>query len=198
MTAPRLVALLACVAACSPLRFHRDTNAPGVIDVSEPPSNVEPGQTALPGDPGERMVTFNPGLFGGAGYAPSHDGGERWVFPLGVELTLNRGERDRSHFRDDFFVYPVRGEGVNLGWAAIELGGDDTEIGPLYLEYQRFETVYGAAAGLAFDPDDVDFGAQGTVWYGPYYLRVRYLIDGGAEVIGGLQIKVPLVWISSR
>jgi hypothetical protein len=197
MRAALLVILLA-LSGCHVFTHHRDTNAPGRVDIATPPPGDLPaGATRLPDDPGERMITFNPGIFGGASYAPGRDG-DRVRFPIGIELTLNRGERDRSHFRDDFFVYPASGEGLNLGWAALELGADELEIGPIYLEYQRFETLYGAAGGIAFDPDDVDFGAQGTVWYGPYYLQARYLLDGGAELAGGLQLKVPVVWVWSQ
>lgn len=198
MTLQLAVALAVLGVACAPLRYHRDRNAPGLVDVAEPPANLEPGKTVLPGDPGERMVTFNPGVFGGGGYAFGRDAGERGIFPLGVELTLNRGEHARSHNRDDFFVYPFEGTGVSLGWEAIELGGDELETGPIYLEVQRFEAFFGMAGGIAFDPGDVDVGVQGSAWYGPYFARARYLADGGFEIVSGLQIKVPLVWVWSR
>src|SRR5690606_41771660 len=83
-----------------------------------PPGAPAGAPRGRPADPGERMLTVNPGVFWGAGpqTAEPHGFGE-----LGAEVTINLGENDRSHYEDDFFVYPQRGVGASLGWSA-EIG----------------------------------------------------------------------------
>lgn len=65
--------------------FHRDTNAPGITDVENPPADREAARVE-PSDPGEEMLAVNPGVLagGGAREASPHGFGE-----LGVEVNIS-------------------------------------------------------------------------------------------------------------
>ena len=194
---PALAAAALMLCACPGARYHRDTNAPGIIDVATPPRpNDAPDEPRLPDDPGERMFTVNPGVFSSAGALTAKD--DEFTSTLGVEVSLNWGENPRSHYKDGFFVYPLTGYGLSVGWAALQYRAEDADLGPLYVELGRFRAFTGASIGYAVNPSDFDSGPQASAWAGPFYVRVRYLIDGGTEFHGGAQIKVPFVWIWSR
>ncbi len=194
---------------CAPLRFHRDTNAPGHSDVENPPNYRRAGGQdrprrgahpvpSAPDDPGEEFLTFNPGIYGGGGGRFGEPKNSRGTGILGIEFSLNRGHNDRSHFRDDFWVYPREGKGVSLGWNILQFGPDDIDMGPIYAEVQRFGIYGGGALGYAVNPATLDHGFQASAWFTGYYVRARYLFDGGFELYGGFQIKIPMVWIWSR
>jgi len=195
-----LVGLLVVAAGCAQLRFHRDTNAPGISDVENPPapSQLAHEQVTPPKDPGEQMITFNPGVYGGIGGRLDAPSGERMFGLGGLELTLNRGCSPRSHYADGLFVYPLDGNGLSLGWNFVQAGNGDTDVGPLYVEASRFRLWFGAALGYAVDVGDRDHGPQASAWFGPYWVRARYMFDGGVELFFGGQIKVPMLWIWSR
>ena len=190
------LALLAALAGCR--HWHRDTSAPGVIDVAAPPP---PGQHRVaPQDPGENMLAINPGVHsgGGARAESPHGFGE-----VGVELTVNRGENDRSHHEDSFFVYPERGVGASLGWSFLRYSGDgaggtDLDGGPLYAEVQAFRLPWIAGGGYAIDPFTGDHGPQIFGAMANLYVRARYLFDAGAEITFGMQLKLPFVQVWSR
>jgi hypothetical protein len=191
----RAIAMVAALGllGCASLRQHREDDAPGIVDVEAAPKSNEPGKVEEPRDPGERFATFNPGVFGGGGYA---DGG---AFYAGLEVSVNRGTSPRSHYKDGLFIYPLDGYGVSLGWDLLRYRDSNAELGPLYLEYQRFRLFLGGAIGYSFDPDDSEHGPQVSVWMGPWFARSRYLFGGGGfEIFTGIQIKVPMVSISSR
>lgn len=193
-------ALLAMTAACAQLRFHRDTNAPGITDVENPPATAQRqhAQVTAPEDPGEHMLTINPGVYGALGGHLDQPQGQRMLGVGGVELTLNRGCSPRSHYEDGLFVYPFDGNGLSVGWNLLQAGNGDVDVGPIYVEASRFRLWFGAAAGYAVDVGDRDHGPQASAWFGPYYVRARYLFDGGVQLYFGGQIKVPMVWIWSR
>jgi hypothetical protein len=153
-----------------------------------------------PGDAGQRVISLSTGALAALGI-----GEPGVVDDFAVEATLNTGEVETS---EDIAPIPERGYGVTLGWSAlrhVRHGGEtDLETGPIYLEAQRFfETdavgYVGIGAGWAMRPDTFDQGPQINVWIlGPFFLRVRYLFDGGVEVHPGIQLKWPRVVTSVR
>ena len=174
--------------------FHRDTNAPGLTDVENPPADRTAGRVE-PADPGEEMLAINPGvLAGGGGREASPEGfGE-----FGVEVSVVRGSNERSHIEDGFFTYPLRGVGAALGWSALRLTDEDPEVGPLYAEAYVFRLPWAAGGGWAVNPADGDHGPQLFVAGMSLYIRGRYLFDDGAEITAGFQGKIPFVWVWSR
>ncbi len=187
----RALLLLLALAGC---HFHRDSNAPGLADVGNPP----PDRTAArvePEDPGEHMLAINPGVLAGGG---AREASPQGFGEFGVEVSVVRGWSQRSHGEDGFFTYPVRALGAAVGWSALRLTDEDPEMGPLYAEVYGFEIPFAAGGGWAWNPADGDHGPQVFVTAMSLYLRGRYLVDDGAELTLGFQGKLPLVWVWSR
>lgn len=195
-----LAALMVAPCGCAQLRFHRDTNAPGLSDVKNPPSaaQLQHDQVVAPKDPGENMLTLNPGVYGGIGGLLDAPRGQRMIGFGGVEVTVNRGCSPRSHYKDGLFVYPLDGNGLSLGWSFVQANDSDADVGPIYVEVSRFRLWFGAALGYAVDVGDRDHGPQASAWFGPYFVRARYLFDGGVALYFGGQLKIPMIWIWSR
>lgn len=188
-------ALVICaLAGC---HYHRDTNAPGLVDVTIPPRDITAQELEYPGDPGERMVMVSPGVLAGGGYP----GGD-----FAAEVTVNWGESERSHndhasrlFIPRGLLWPERGYGVTLGWSALQVReGPDARLGPAYVEVQRLVAPFAIGGGYAIDPTDGDHGPQLHLLAMGTFLRARYLIDGGVEVYLGYQLKIPVTWVWSR
>lgn len=187
----RALALLLALAGC---HHHRDTNAPGISDIENPPADPAAARVA-PEDPGENMLAVNPGILaaGGARKRSPHALGE-----FGPEVSLVRGSSPRSHSEDGLFVFPLTGIGAALGWSALRVNGGDAELGPLYAEVYRVDDGMAAGGGWSWDPSDGDHGPQLFATMMGFYLRGRYLFDDGGEITAGLQLKVPVVWVWSR
>jgi hypothetical protein len=186
-----IVALAGCV------HHHLPWNAPGIIDVRTPPQPFRTGDLERPKDPGERMVAFTYGGFSGGGIRwdhGSHGGGAS-----GIEVSLHQGESSFSHYDDDFWIYPQETIGVNLG-ATLEYGDGPTHLGAIYVEAQRMKNFLGAAAGWAYEPTSGRTGPQATVFFSDFYVRGDWLFGayGGGEIMLGLIVKLPVVWVWSR
>lgn len=196
MTAVRIAAIALALAAtgCPATRYHHGANAPGTVDVRVPPQRPVPDRREIPGDPGEEMLAVNVGLYGGAG--PCEAGNT--CSEGGVEIAFNRGGQNKSHSKDDLFVYPLSGWGGSMGWSIINGVDDEVDLGPLYAEAHIYRFFYGIGGGWSFDPFAGDHGPQATGWAGPMYLRVRHQLDGGTQMVIGANIKWPFVWIWSR
>jgi hypothetical protein len=190
------IALALLAAGCHPLVWHRPTNAPGHITVTEPPADPARRDAEPPRDPGEHLLAFSAGVLGGGG-ARIVDGESSGHFFLSGEASVHLGTRPWSHWGDDFFIYPEKAWGVNLGFAFLE--DDDASVGPLYLEVQRtHKVVIATAAGIALDPDDAVWGPQLTFSFGGLYLRTTYLVDRGVELHLGIVLKIPALITWSR
>jgi hypothetical protein len=193
LSGPLALALLAT--AC---HWHRDTNAPGHIEVAAPPP---PGTYRVePRDPGEHMLALNPGLLFGGGARAKRP---RSFGELGLEVSVNRGENERSHQEDGLFIYPQRGFGGSLGWSFLHLsddlaGGTRLDGGPLYAEAHVFRLPFIAGGGYAVNPFTGDHGPQLFGALAMMYLRARYMFDAGAEITLGAQFKLPFVRVWSR
>ena len=198
MTRAALALLLVAVVAC---HRHRDTNAPGLLHVETPPPDPTSREPMIPGDPGEHMLTINPGILaaGGARNSAPNGFGE-----FGVEVTVNRGETPYSHGGDSLFVYPLHGWGATAGWSALRLfegsaGDTDAQVGPLYAEVQAMDFPWAGGVGYAVDPLRGHHGPQVFTFLMLGYVRARYLVDSDdLEVSLGVQLKLPRVWVWSR
>lgn len=194
----RALALLALswLTGCHALVVHRPRNAPGHADLQAPPEALARETVERPRDPGERMLVLSAGGFGGGGYRGGGGLGGRGVYGAGVELSAFLGDSRRSHYGDDFFVYPMRAIGLNLGWTLAEREG--TGVGPLYLELQASYAIFGLGLGYAVDADDDRHGFQGTLFAGPLYARLSSLAGRGTEIQFGAIFKLPVVFVWSR
>lgn len=205
MIRPALTTLLLVVTAC---HFHRDTNAPGIVDPTTPPVE-DRRMVELPGDPGERIVYLSPGAIVSGGPS-SVDTGTRagFIFDGAIEVTLGFGEEPVSHndnaARDRLFlppgwIFPRAGYGVTLGWSALRLAdGRDATTGPLYLEAHKFDILGGAGAGWSYDPSTGNTGPELFGYFVYFHTRARWMMGEGAEILFGAQLKWPLSWVSSR
>jgi hypothetical protein len=190
----RLVAALA-LSTLGCAHIHVPGNEPGHIDARRPPESVERGKVEPPEDPGERMFVVSYGPFMGGGVATGSGQSARGAYGIGAEISAQLGTRERSHADDDFWIFPARAFGPNFGWTLAS--GEGKSFGPLYAELQAREIV-GFGAGWAWDPDDDWHGPQGTLSFGPLYLRATHMLDGPSELHAGLLVKGSVSWISSR
>jgi hypothetical protein len=185
--------LLALAPACA--HQHLDRNAPGIVDVRAPPRDPKLRAVEDPVDPGERMLVFGYGALagGGAAFGGAEDE-TRGFAGGGAELSSYYGESPRSHYDDDFFIYPLERFGINLGFTALSTEGDP--IGPAYAEAQYGLEAVNLAAGWAWDPDDAAHGPQATLSFGFLYLRAQHLSELGTQVGAGIVLKgnYALVW----
>lgn len=203
----RAALLLVALAAC---HFHRDVNAPGVIDPLAPPTNLTSTQPEYPGDPGEHRLVLTTGVLGGGGGGSFED---RGFFELAGEVTLSYGQSEVTHndhamnLLPKGIVLPPRSYGLTLGWSGLRVVKDpmtddsQAKTGPLYVEGQTaWAGFVGFGGGVAFDPKTGAAGPQVQGHFTIYYLRARVLFgdDGGWEVGGGLQIKIPTTWVWRR
>jgi len=182
------------VAACG--HTHGARNAPGNIDVHRPPAQPADKQVEEPLDPGEQSIVLSSGVMGGGGVALGGDEDTRGAYGAGPELSIGYGTSDRSHNGDDFFIYPQRGFGTNLGWTA--LSGEGSGVGPLYSELYYQETVAWLAAGWVWDPNDHTHGPQITISTFMLYMRATHQLDAGTQLTAGISIKLPQSYVWSR
>jgi hypothetical protein len=144
------------------------------------------------------MLTFSPGLFGGAGGVIGGTEGTSGVGVVGVEATMNYGWRERSHAEDDFFfTYPPRALGINAGYTFLTGAAAPA---PAYLEAQYIaDVLFGGALGWAWDPLRASQGPQITAFAGPVYARFTELLGDRGEITVGLFLKLPLyAWIWAK
>jgi hypothetical protein len=189
-----LALLLLGTAACG--HTHSARNAPGNIDVRRPPAEITKKTVEEPGDPGEQAVVVAAGALGGGGIAFGGDEDARGAYGAGPELSLGYGTSDRSHADDDFFMYPQRSLGTNLGWTP--LTGEGSGVGPLYAELYYSEVIVWLGGGWAWDPDDQRHGPQLTLTMMVLYVRATHLFDQGTQITGGISLKLPHAFVWSR
>ena len=197
--------LFVALAAC---HYHRDVNAPGVIDPRVPPKNLASPAPEYPGDPGEHRLMLTSGLLGGGGGGSISGGG---FGELTGEVTLSYGQSDHTHndhggslFIPKGALIPQRSYGVSLGFSALRFTKDKltrdvvTNVGALYVEGQRAWMGAGVGAGWAYDPHTGSTGPQVHGFFLIWFARARVLFGEGAEIIGGIQIKIPTTWTWRR
>lgn len=200
----RALVILA-IAGC---HFHRDVNAPGVIDPLAPPRDLSSRQPEYPGDPGEHRLMLTSGVLGGGGGGTISEGG---FVDLAAEVTLSYGDSDVTHndlastlFIPRGAVIPPTSYGVSLGFSALRFTKDKltdetiTRVGALYVEGQRSWALAGFGAGWAYDPETGSTGPQAHGFFAVYFARARVLFGEGWEIMGGLQLKIPTTWVWRR
>lgn len=197
--------------------WHRPHNAPGLADVRTPPRDIAVEQVEPPGDPGERMVAVNPGFSAVSGYRSNAPAG---IVDLGAEISLLRGENERSHndgdqrlFLPSGFQLPEKGHGVTLAWTVVRLLNiedddpateDERETrevfttGPVHLRAYVFRNWFGGGAGWTFDPRTGDHGPELVGYAGVVTAATRYTRDDHFEFVLGYQMKFPLTAVHSR
>jgi hypothetical protein len=190
-----LIAVFA-VAACQ--HWHSDRNAPGHIDVLAPPLDVARRTVESPTDPGEHVVMFSPGFFGGGGGSFGNGRVSRTFGLLGIEAGFRRGVRNTSHTEGDWTpFFPDHAWGANLGWTFANTSEGGLHAGPIYVELQYSLWMSSFAAGYAIDPNG-DQGPQLTLSAGPFYFRTTYFVPDAAAIQFGLVVKFPFVWAWNR
>jgi hypothetical protein len=187
--------------------FHRDVDAPGVVDPLAPPKDLASPQLEYPGDPGEHRLMLTSGLLGGPGGGSIDDG---TFVDLAGEVTVSWGDSPTTHndraatlLLPRSVVVPPRSHGVTLGWSALRFtrdAADDirTTVGPIYVEGQRSWTFAGFGGGWALDPRTGATGPQVQGFFAVYFARARVLFGDGWEIMGGLQLKIPATWVWRR
>jgi hypothetical protein len=201
--------LLGVAALLGGCMVHLPKNAPGRIDPRQPPAQPACREVETPGDPGEHQVTLSTGVLLGGGGAFGRPPGEKGMMALSVETTLHWGQRATSHNENPPLFpglsdryYPPRSFAVTLGAQLLEAGDWGRRVGHLYAEFQVFaidKLASGAALGWAVDPQNGHTGPQVTLFtMGILFVRFDYLIHGGAQLTGGMQLKIPVSWTWSR
>lgn len=180
-----------------------DRNAPGIVEVTEKPDELEPGQRVRPEDPGEHILTLTTGPFFTIG-----GGGEHLenLMQLGFEATVGYRRAERSHtpgFIPGSGVWYGKNPtwGGSLGWTAFDWGEgkSDSDVGALYLEGQVRDFWLVGALGYAVEPDTGRNGPQATAsFFGVNWLRLNYHWDGTYAVLYGVTLKVGNIFIWSR
>jgi hypothetical protein len=191
----------ACVASITALLVgcaHTDVvrTRPGEIDPRTPPQAIAQEVHERPNDPGERILVFSPGVFGGVGLSMDDPRSSGSAYSLGAEASIHYGSSDTSHAEDTFFVYPSPAFGLNAGYTLTSQDRAGPSVG--YLEAQYFDAPFGAAAGWAWDPSRALHGPQTTIFAGPLYARATHFLGDRTELTVGLCVKLPYVWIWAR
>jgi hypothetical protein len=183
------VAVTTVLGACGVV--HLNPLAPGHIDVETPPRELANRRAEPPRESGEDITWLNYGVLGCVG--PSfHDGSVESA--VGPEVSLHVGDSPFDHQSDSDFVAPRRAWGLNLGWATHPTRG----AGSLYAEVQRTRAPLWLAGGWAWDPWRHDTGPQVSMGFGPLFVRVTPLLDGGGTLLVGIAIKGGVSWVRSR
>lgn len=168
---------------------------PGNIDPRTPPKNVEVEAHERPDDPGEQMLAFSGGAFGGVGLSLD-DPRSGSAYAFGAEASLLYGSSAYSHPEDTFFLFPSPAYGLNAGYTLLNQDRARPSVG--YLEAQYSSELLGGAAGWAWDPGRALHGPQATFFAGPLYARATHFLGDRTEITVGLFIKVPYVWVWAR
>lgn len=188
MVATLLLGLTACT--------HTDLarNAPGHVNLEGRPEHPESREPEQPEDPGERLLVLSYGGFIGGGVFVDESGDPD--FATGPEIAVDVGEREQSHFEDDFFVLADRSLGLRLGLTALDAKIEPP--GPGYAELAFTEHLFRVGAGWSVDVDDERHGPQATLAMGPLYLRANHQFTYGTAVHLGLMLQGSHAWVWSR
>jgi hypothetical protein len=173
---------------------HVPANAPGNIDVLEPPTHMEERTSERPSDPGEHVLALSYGIFAGLGGARPRNASGELAYALGTEVSLAMGDTERSHAGDVLIVPPLA-YGINVGWTV--LNGLGPKIGPLYAEAEVRSLFASLAVGWVYAPTTTH-GPQATFAYGPFFVRGTHEFGLGQQLIAGILLKGWTHWTWSR
>ncbi len=176
---------------------HFETNAPKVIDVETPPSDIALEAAELPRDSGHHVFLGAVGPFGTLGRTTWNEGSHRRQSSFGLEMSFTYGWFPKSIL----FPFLLRGGqvtlgsvGLNMGWTFLEKNGPNWA--PLYFEAYFGMLLFAVSAGLAADFRRDKFGPQVTFWTGPLYVRVSKLVGERRDVVIGVALELPLLALS--
>jgi hypothetical protein len=191
----RAAVLLLAVTACTEYARVARHNAPGVVDISEPPPR-ENGADDLyiaPSDPGGETANVIVIPYFSGGLARDGGGGE-----LGADILI---ERASSKFGGGGFGERAWGGafGVGITTFSEEAGATDWKApGALSLEGYRRWMIFTVGGGAVVYPDEGEYGGQITGRAGIGMLRFRYLSESGFEAMLGIIAPWPLIFSWSR
>jgi hypothetical protein len=174
MTRLALLALAACTVSCI-VHTHRETNAPGIVEVAKPPADLTSHAPEKIEDPGEKGVVVQASLtLHGVGWTHVGQSGHEVFLPFGIELapwTFTRTTSHRNQVASDALEGAVR-PAVGLAMRVFpKSGGEDrVELGPMWYEVQYVgldpEKVAGASIGLGLTTTYRHVGPQATACTG--------------------------------
>ena len=198
-----IVALMMC-AACPGTRYRSDINAPGIVHLEAPlpRENGDPALYLEPEDPGEHELYVGPAVVLGPGTGRTNDP-DHAEFEADLQVRVAYQELETSHRAKDFPFPKKGGWAMTLGWAPIQTdhatdGSLEGKTGPVYLEVERFWTVFSAGLGPVAYGGPWDGGVQLTLSAMPYGFRMRYLADGGFEFMAAFRLELPAAFNWSR
>lgn len=197
------LAALAILGGCPGTRYKSDANAPGIVHLEAPPprENGDPDLYVEAEDPGEHELYIGPGVVMGPATGRGGGNGVDTEFEGSLQVRLAYAALARSHRSKDV-PFPRSGWAMTLGWSPIQTAhrGGDTKAdqGPIYLEVERYFFYLSAGVGVAAYTKDWDGGVQGTLSAGVFGLRMRYLMDGGFELVGAYRVELPTAYNWSR
>jgi hypothetical protein len=193
--------LASVVGLCGCYQTHLRDNAPGNIDVREPPRDIARRAVEEPEDPGEHLLALTLGGLVGSAASVREGTSDTTGAVTSVELSLHYGQSEHSHGSDGMIdPYPFRHAwGFNLGYVTQDPGEalDLSVARPLYLEAQ-YSIVGWAAAGWQADFERGLHGPQLTAGFGPLYGRFVHRFDFGTQFEAGIVIKGAHTWVWSR
>jgi hypothetical protein len=187
---------LALLGGCPGTRHRSDVNAPGIVHLEAPPprENGDPQRFLEPEDPGEQEVYLGPAIILGPASGRSYDSNHT-EFETSIQLRVAYRTLAKSHRSEDV-PFPMKGWALTVGWSPLQTDhapSDDVTFhtGPVYAEVERFWYIASAGLGLVSYPDNWDTGVQATLNFMPYGIRMRYLAEGGFEVMAAFRLELP-------
>ncbi len=189
-------AALVLLGGCPGLRHRADANAPGIVHLEAPPprENGDPERYLEPEDPGEQEVYLGPAVILGPATGRSADS-DHTEFETSIQLRMAYVTLPKSHRSEDV-PFPTKGWALTLGWSPLQTDHNPADevtfhTGPVYAEVERYWFIASAGLGAVTYPDSWDTGVQLTLNFMPYGIRLRYLAEGGFEVMGAFRLELP-------
>jgi hypothetical protein len=186
----------AALCGCPKTRLRSDVNAPGIVHLEAPPprENGDPALYIEAEDPGENELYIGPAVVLGPASGRGGGNGHDTEFEASLQVRLAYTALRASHRAKDVPI-PRSGFALTLGWSPIQTAHTAGELeangGPVYLEVERYFFIASAGLGVVAYPGDWDGGVQLTLSAMPYGIRLRYLVDGGFEVLGAFRLELP-------
>jgi hypothetical protein len=175
--------------------WHYERNAPGHIDVLQPPAAMACEAQEWPRDPGENVIELFPTVYLGGGVVglTSKDG---WAAAaIGAEASFLYGSFEGSHADDEFVIRAPRdGLGLNLGIYGFSREDRLMAYGEVLLRH----VVLNISPGWAWNLETSRHGPQLTLSGMLLYLRATHLLGSHTDQSAGIYLDGVLAWFWSR